>query len=810
MATKAYQGPVELNGITYQVRGQVYRSAISEWPEPAPVTSERLRTSRRLLSSWGVETVKGLLVDRDYAGALAMAYDSTIETRFQHQLTLPGLWVAETAWDYDDVTANTNDLSIVGGVEFDSEVWVLHAQTVATVRKLYVRRFNESTNIWDTTEELLTGAGTDYNPHALVKHGAYMFAVASSATTRFLLRRPQGSSTWTNMMTTPTALTGCVIDDATALTDETTDINSAGANDVSPFPTFAANDAVYFGLPYASNRLRINVGTARVGGVNAQWEYYAGLAGTTEIWPMVESLSDGTAIFSNTGTNDVTFRIPSLRTGEWVSRTINNIGAYWIRCRGVSGTITTPPLLTQAWAVGFPDVQAASDRTLLLSLGNVLYLAEWVASTGKISIYYSEDSGQSFAKAADTITSAYPPTSFVVYDGYDIDGNLGALPHLGTAEGVWSYDLDGEHPNLVYPMATHAWNCRGMAVWMGGLYIPSGLDPLGQLIEYKLQGGTITLAHIGLDNGSGLPAARIGHIIDLRPAGPWLLALLRNNTTYECGVFAFDGLGWHHMYDSNTSSGGWATTGTPEPQLIALSTVDTTQRLHILWRISATSADAAHMKNPLANPLSISGFVYEDDGYLDLSRYAASLPEYNANWLRGHVDADSLSADTTGEYIAWQYGADGEARTANTIGNFLSGTKARGVAATNAGVSSKTFASRLHFYRSATTTNSPKLYSWVVEFLKIPTVRHVWRFLVDKEASASQGMLTPEDVITNLETVENLVTQVTFSIANESQVYVKALPPAPNWAFGMDTEPDPFELTPRKGTVEVIVVELIA
>ncbi len=149
-----------------------------------------------------------------------------------------------------------------------------------------------------------------------------------------------------------TTITKCFTFDGAAYTDETTDINSAGAADVPPF--LDVNDAIYFGHTEYFNVLKINVNTAAVSGVVA-WEYWNGSAwvaistGTTLSGTAI-TLTDGTANagvpFGNTGTNNVRMSgIPS----NWTAVAVNGSSDYyWIRAR-VTTALTVAPTLTQAW-----------------------------------------------------------------------------------------------------------------------------------------------------------------------------------------------------------------------------------------------------------------------------------------------------------------------------------------------------------------------------------------------------------------------------------------------------------------------------
>lgn len=138
----------------------------------------------------------------------------------------------------------------------------------------------------------------------------------------------------------PAAQVWQVEDSPLTFVDETADFNSAGANDVLPFPaTEAVSD--YFAIGYASlfSRLRINIGTSGVGGVVA-WEYWNGSA-----WAAL-TVTDGTTSFTAaTGLKDVTFSPPA----DWRTTSLNGSAQlFYVRAR-VTTVYTTNPQITQGF-----------------------------------------------------------------------------------------------------------------------------------------------------------------------------------------------------------------------------------------------------------------------------------------------------------------------------------------------------------------------------------------------------------------------------------------------------------------------------
>jgi hypothetical protein len=122
--------------------------------------------------------------------------------------------------------------------------------------------------------------------------------------------------------------------------DETTDINSAGAGDVTLFPASeATNDAIFFGSSVKFAAIQVTLGTAGIGGTVA-WEYWNGKA-----WTALTNVVDSSAGFTaGTSTYFVTWAVPS----DWATTAVNSVTEYWVRAR-VTGVYSTNPVGTQAW-----------------------------------------------------------------------------------------------------------------------------------------------------------------------------------------------------------------------------------------------------------------------------------------------------------------------------------------------------------------------------------------------------------------------------------------------------------------------------
>ena len=158
-------------------------------------------------------------------------------------------------------------------------------------------------------------------------------------------------------------------------TEDTTDANDAGANDMDLFPAASGvnpqvNDSYYIGSFSPCGGYRINVGTAGVkapGSYTLAYEYSQGSSN----WAAHTNVTDGTVEFTIVGLNNVTFDVPV----DWVLGTVFGISAYWTRFRISAATtpIGVRPLGTQVWTLSTPAahlITASSDRLVIANLGH--------------------------------------------------------------------------------------------------------------------------------------------------------------------------------------------------------------------------------------------------------------------------------------------------------------------------------------------------------------------------------------------------------------------------------------------------------
>jgi hypothetical protein len=201
--------------------------------------------------------------------------------------------------------------------------------------------------------------------------------------------------------------------------DLTAAINNGTVDDAQPFPTGEVlND--YFAVGYTSTfgALKINLSTAGTVGT-LTWEYWNGSA-----WAALTGVTDGTTGLTTSGTNSLTFTVPS----DWAAQSLNGSASlYYVRAR-VLTAFTVDPLIAQAWFDGaLPGgVSGATTYWVIAVDANTFQIASTRANAiAGTAIDVTTNGGGIIATTvavAGAAGSAFVPAKVIVY----IDGALGA------------------------------------------------------------------------------------------------------------------------------------------------------------------------------------------------------------------------------------------------------------------------------------------------------------------------------------------------------------------------------------------------
>jgi len=221
------------------------------------------------------------------------------------------------------------------------------------------------------------------------------------------------------------AMDVCIADDGGTYTDETTACNNDTANDVTLLPaTPAVDDAYYFGYDYRTRKVSVNIGTQGVGNWTITWEYYNGSA-----WTALSGVTDNTNGFTTSGTNDITYTLPT----DWAKATINSTTKYFIRARVSAYTdITTQPLGTQAYGKG----SIVIDKSYVTLQG--------VGDSSKI--YLTDNADVTVIEVGDGVNNSTDDN--ISLSNLQIDGNKANQENTSHGVHATSYTKNFEIKNL--------------------------------------------------------------------------------------------------------------------------------------------------------------------------------------------------------------------------------------------------------------------------------------------------------------------------------------------------------------------------
>lgn len=236
------------------------------------------------------------------------------------------------------------------------------------------------------------------------------------------------------------AVSAAISDDGSSMTDETTDANSAGANDVVLIPaTPVLNDAFYIGYSFRFQEVLVNTGTAASDGA-VTWEYYNGTA-----WTALSGVVDNTVGFTVTTSKTVRFTLP----WDWAANTVNSQGPFfYIRARVTTAGSDTATG-TQVWIGEGPvDVDEVIRGMIAWRSNEVNPIANLAFGTPTKLYVYRQGVISDITAAAITTGTAHAVTSTGDYgDGAYGSGAYGvgnpAIAVIVEAQ-TWQHDTFGE------------------------------------------------------------------------------------------------------------------------------------------------------------------------------------------------------------------------------------------------------------------------------------------------------------------------------------------------------------------------------
>ena len=454
------------------------------------------------------------------------------------------------------------------------------------------------------------------------------------------------------------------------------------------------------------------------------------------------------------------------------------------------------------------------DAGLLAEINNELIALLWHEDDGTITAFSSTNGGTTFADESNfDIGSANGPQGVAVYPDIDSKNKL----YVGTAEGLYIVDTSVSDWTfeLIFPMPHSTDNCRRMIVHQGSLWFAQGVDTATPAPIYRLtvQGNSRRIeSGYGLNVGDGVVDDMLGPIKWMRSAGDQLFISVGGGaSSRKARILAWNGAGWHHMTRDTTGGAdrviNWFDIGSGD---------DGTVRLHYGLKTSASASSFNFLEQPLVNPRSGVSIKRQDDavgvtGFINLPYIDLGMPHESKNFLRVHINAESL--DASNENILIKYGKDGDVRTGNTLGTFTDSITAI-TFASNAGESAKNIGMQINLTRGSTNTNTPKLKDIIVEGMVVTgngnlTYQH--EMIIDIDQTAQTLAVNPETIYDNLKTLLATVTLVDLKFGGESRK-VAVVREASSFLTYLDEDTyssAPNSLANRRGVLRLVLAERI-
>ena len=397
---------------------------------------------------------------------------------------------------------------------------------------------------------------------------------------------------------------------------------------------------------------------------------------------------------------------------------------------------------------------------------------------------------------ADTWTDRLTEIPGQTVAGTGEAGILGVASYLGIddvlkiyvllLDGLWEFDTSDWSVKKIFDMissdSANAGFVKRMVVHNGELWWAGETGPNKPMELFKMNtanGYYDITSGMGFI-GDGVPAELLGSVRWMVSSGETLFVSVGGEAaSRNARVMAYTGQTsddkprWHTMVRNATANQKIGVIGLSERN-------NAVMRLHFGVLTSSSVTDSRFLEEPLAHPASGVSMSRAASCYIDLPYLGGGFPIDSKNWLRVGINAEDLSAANTGEYINVDYGSASdlgalEVRTANDLGDFLSGTSRISFGANSEGLSALSLGPRVILLHddAGTKTDTPKLKDIQIDYDPRPAESDRWEVEINLEDSASILDRSVSLVKTDLNTAKATVTKVAQAYANETATYVK-------------------------------------
>jgi len=321
-----------------------------------------------------------------------------------------------------------------------------------------------------------------------------------------------------------------------------------------------------------------------------------------------------------------------------------------------------------------------------------------------------------------------------------------------------------------------SYNCRRMVVHQGALWYAAGHGDTGTARPQEIRrlvnhDGVRDIQYgFGLDVGDGVAADALGELLWMESAGEHLFISVGGSAS---GLKARI-MDW---YVNEYGEAGWHTVVKNATEAVTYPWIGLGANDYLYWAEAGTGHVAKGVQYATLSPSAGVSTPRAGSGFIDLPDIDFGMPADIGVAVKVSVDAVNLSATNSNEYINVDFGTDGAVRTTTDLGDMLSGTKSIAFGS-GAGVSATSIAVRMNLHQDGgSTTDDPILRATEIEMYKQPPERERFEFTIDIQASADIEGLSPEEVITNIQTARDLTTfpALVYGNLTSTNVVVKRL-----------------------------------
>jgi len=376
--------------------------------------------------------------------------------------------------------------------------------------------------------------------------------------------------------------------------------------------------------------------------------------------------------------------------------------------------------------------------------------------------------------------------------------------YAGNDEGIFQLDFEQrtwtEKLSLLNEWG--AWNCRHWCNFDGTnlIFQYDTFSEVAGVGAYNTSDKAF--ARIGLDVDDGQPTGATSRVRCLLSTKDYIFAAT-NKSTYlgasHCQLWVYDRYGWHYFCE--------VPSGASVEELRMASWA-----FNKLWIVptycgtAGTSYGPYYVRSPIENPLQVPTYSFATQGRLVHPGFNAGMPEMDTTFLEYVIEADQLAS---GRKIDVYYGLNNAAPSTHLGTATLSGVRMLPFG-DGLGVNARSIQMAEVLTRGSDQYMTPILithHSPVINYMKVPDTREVFKVIIDIEKSAVGPSRLASTIADEIFDLRDIKTMVPFYYAHVPTKSVKLMSITSEEVGEVHSEGLPKELV--SGYIEVVLAELL-